>query len=375
MAPFRAPRLPWLRVAGLAAVALCAASAYLAVQAERKLASLVLGGLGESFSTRIWSASWPVRDGDRGEAERLVARLDRLAYRRVEGEPAKGEYRWAPPELAVHLRGFRAPDASQAEGLYVLRRTGAGAWSVFDGLGGTVAELRLEPEMVTELSGAKAERREPATFEQLPRSLKDAVVAVEDKRVWRHWGLDPRAMARAALSNLRGRELQGASTITQQLSKNLFLSPRRTFTRKAAEAALAIYLELRLGKERILTLYLNHIYLGQSGAASVMGARSAARHYFSKDVAELTLPESATIAGLIRGPGLYNPFRDPAGVKSRRDHVLKRMRDDGMLSPEAYEEALAAPLAPVRGPVEEDRRDSAYYAAEVVRQLVPRYGG
>ena len=335
----------------------------------------MLGGLGISFSTRIWSAPFPVKDGGLGEAERLIERLDRLGYRNTRNSPVKGEYRWTPPELTVYLRGHRIPGSEQAEGVYVLRRVDAGSWSVFDGLGGTIPEIRLEPELVVELAGDHAERREPASWEQIPPFLKDAVVATEDKRFWHHHGLDFRAMARATLANMRRRELQGASTITQQLTKNLFLSPRRTLGRKLAEAALAPYLELRLDKKRILTLYLNHIYLGQDGPASVMGVRSAARHYFSKEVSDLTLPESAMIAGVIRGPGVYNPFRDPAAAKSRRDHVLRRMKDEGMISQLELDAALDEPLTLSRGTSPEDRRDSAYYAAEVVRQLLPRYGG
>jgi penicillin-binding protein 1B len=372
----RAPGAPpWAWTAAAAAAVLAAGAVWLSFQAERKLSSLVLGGLGEGFSTKVWSAPFVIESGRRAEAERLVERLDRLGYRRVPGRPATGEYRWEPPALEVGLRGHSTPVSSQAGGLFVLRRTGAGAWDLFDADGAPADELRLEPELVGELSGGRGQRREPVTWEQLPRRLVDAVVAVEDKRFWSHHGLDPRAVVRAAWSNLRGRELQGASTITQQLSKNLFLSPRRTFTRKAAEAALAVYLELRLDKTRILTLYLNHIYLGQDGSSSVMGARAASRHYFAKEPADLTLPEAATLAGLIRGPGLYNPFRDPAAARARRDHVLRRMREDGLIGEAERAEAAAAPLELVRGAGEEDRRDAAYFTAEVVRQLLPRYGG
>ncbi|PIR18475.1 MAG: hypothetical protein COV48_07370 [Elusimicrobia bacterium CG11_big_fil_rev_8_21_14_0_20_64_6] len=331
--------------------------------------------MGVSFSTRIWSAPFLVKDGTHGEAERLIERLDRLGYRRTQNAPAKGQYRWAPPELTVYLRGHSIPGSSQREGAYFLRRSGSGAWSVFDGLGDPIPEIRLEPELVAELAGTRAERREPASWEQLPQSLKDAVVATEDKRFWHHHGLDPRAMTRATLGNMRGSKLQGASTITQQLAKNLFLSPHRTLRRKISEAALSLYLEMRLDKKRILTLYLNHIYLGQDGHASVMGVRSAARHYFSKEVSDLTLPESALIAGVIRGPGVYNPFRDPATAKARRNHVLRRMRTENMIAQFELEAALAAPLTLARASDPEDRRDSAYYSAEVVRQLLPRYGG
>ncbi|MDP3542303.1 MAG: PBP1A family penicillin-binding protein [Elusimicrobiota bacterium] len=376
MARRRRPFGPlWLWAASILLAFAGLAALWFAAQAERKLSTLVLGGLGESFSTRIWSAPFIVRDAARGESSRLLERLDRLGYRRTDAHPLKGEYRWSAPELTVYLRGHRIPGSEQNEGAFVLRRSEDAGWLLFDGLGGTVPELRLEPELVVELAGEKSQRREPAEWEQIPASLRDAVTSVEDKRFWTHHGLDPRAMARAMLANLRGRDLQGASTITQQLSKNLFLSPRRTFRRKLSEAALSFYLELRLEKERILTLYLNHIYLGQDGSASVMGVRSAARHYFSKEVSDLTLPESALIAGVIRGPGVYNPFRDPKAAKARRDFVLRRMREEDKISALELDAALDEPLAVKRPTAQEDRRDSAYYAAEVVRRLLPRYGG
>lgn len=375
----RRGRGPWgelgLWLAGAVALGAGLAAAWLAVQAERKLSALALGGLGESFSTRVWSAPFAVRDGARAETARVLERLDRLGYRRADGTPAKGEYRWSPPELTVYLRGYRAPSSGQPEGAYVLRRDDSGGWRIKDGLGGSPAEIRLEPELAAQLSGARKERRDPLAWEQIPPSLRDAVVAAEDKRFWTHWGVDPRAILRAAWANARGRELQGASTITQQLTKNLFLSPRRTLGRKLAEAGLAMYLELRLDKKRILTLYLNHIYLGQDGSASVMGMRAASRYYFSKDPQDLTLAESATLAGIIRGPGFYSPFHDPEAARARRDWVLRRMREDGFIGDTALNYALAQPVAAVRGAAEEERRDNAYYVAEVVRELVPRYGG
>jgi len=365
------------RAAAAAFLLLAAAGVlgFVALQAERKLSTLALGGLGESFSTRLWSAPFLLRTGARAATDRVLERLDRLGYRRVDGMPARGEYRWSPPELAVVLRGFRSPAASQREGAYALRRESDGSWTVRDEAGADAGAVLFEPELAAQLSGSQKLRRDPLTWEQIPRNLADAVVAAEDKRFWTHWGLDPRAMLRAAWANVRGHELQGASTITQQLTKNLFLTPRRTFSRKIEEAGLALYLERRLDKKRILTLYLNHIYLGQDGPASVMGMRAAARYYFGKDPVELTLAESATLAGMIRGPGLYDPRRDPEASRARRDAVLRHMHADGFITASELGAALAEPLSPSRAASEEDARDDAYYVAEVVRQLLPRYGG
>jgi penicillin-binding protein 1B len=366
---------PLLAFAVAALLAAAAGAGFLALQAERKLAALALGGLGESFSTRVWSAPHALRTGSRDATDRVLERLDRLGYRRVDGMPAHGEYRWSPPELILNARGFSAPTGSQREGAYSLRRESDGTWTVRGESGDDAGAVLLEPELAAQLSGSRKLKRDPLAWDQIPRGLADAVVAAEDKRFWTHWGLDPRAIARATWANARGRDLQGASTITQQLSKNLFLSPRRTFSRKLEEAALALYLERRLDKRRILTLYLNHIYLGQDGPASVMGMRAAARFYFAKDPSELTLAESAALAGLIRGPGLYDPRRDPEACRRRRDWVLHRMRIDGFIGEAALDAALAEPVRAARGGGEDDARDDAYYVAEVVRQLLPRYGG
>src|SRR5262249_55273085 len=142
--------------------------------------------------------------------------------------------------------------------------------------------------------------------------LSDAVVAVEDADFYRHWGVSFRAIVRALLRNFLGRgAMQGGSTITQQLAKNLFLSPKRTLRRKFTELFFALYLEIRFKKEKILTLYLNQIYMGQDGATSIAGVKTAARYYFDKDLADLNLAECAFLAGLIRSPYKYNPYRDP----------------------------------------------------------------
>ncbi|HEU5395080.1 MAG TPA: biosynthetic peptidoglycan transglycosylase, partial [Candidatus Methylomirabilis sp.] len=176
---------------------------------------------------------------------------------------------------------------------------------------------------------------------RIPRVLRDAVIATEDSRFYRHGALDWRAMARAALSNLAaGRLREGGSTITQQLAKTLFLTPERTVTRKLQEIRLAQKIEERYAKEKILELYLNAVYFGHGA----YGAEAAARTYFSKAVRALTLPEAALLAGLIRAPALYSPLLDPARAKARRDHVLERMVAEGLLKDSAAKAAAAAPV-------------------------------
>ncbi len=349
------------------------------VVAEHKLSKLVVGGLGESFSTRIYAEPAVFRDG--AEAcgwPWVLARLKRLGYAEAaSAPPATGQYVLHGGRLVIGVRGFQEPFLSQDLGIYELSRTWiSNRWSIRDSSGNAAPFLALEPEVVEEISGAKKVRREPAAFEEIPRQLRQAVLAAEDRRFYAHGAIDWRAVGRALWVDLRRRRiLLGASTITQQLAKNFFLNPRRTLSRKIEEAALAIYLEHRYGKDRLLTLYLNHIYLGQSGSLSIAGVKSAAKFYFGKKLPALTLPDCALLAALIRSPYYYNPFERPREALWRRDWVLNRMRIDGAISLAQLQNALRAPLAVnPRPPLPARKRFAAYYVAEILRQIVPRYG-
>jgi len=363
-----------LRLSFLALLALAAGAGLLVYRAERKLSQLVLGGLGESFSTRIFAAPVAVGADAPRDPRRLCERLRRLGYRRVSVPAAPGEYSWQAPVLRVHLRGFSAPLPAQDPGLFAVTFGADGGAKVSDASGAGVPLIWLEPELVAELSGAKKVRREPALAGDIPRTLVQAVVAAEDKRFYAHWGIDPRAVLRSAWHDLTaGAELQGGSTITQQLAKNLFLSPRKTLRRKLLEAAFSLYIEARLNKGRILAIYLNHIYMGQDGPVAVAGVKAAAGFYFGKGLGRLTLGECALLAGLIRSPYRYNPRRDPAAARERRDFVLRRMREEGFITAAELRGALAEPVVAVARPAR-DRRGSDYFVAEAVRQVLPRYG-
>jgi penicillin-binding protein 1B len=348
--------------------------ALLAYRAEAHLSRLVLGGLGESFSTRIFAAPTAVGEGAPRDPQLLMARLERLGYHRVPEPRTPGQYAWRAPALSVFLRGFSMPSPAQNPGLFKATFPGGGgAARIVDASGSAVPKVWVEPELAAELSGAKRVRREPATAEDIPQALKDAVVATEDKRFYSHWGLDPRALLRSGLNDLRGGAVQGGSTITQQLVKNLFLSPHRTLRRKLIEAAFSLYLEFRLSKERILALYLNEIYMGQDGPVAVAGVKAAARFYFGQDLGRLSLGECAMLAGIIRSPYRYNPRRDLQAALERRDFVLRRMREEGFITPARLDSALAERLSVIALPSREPRGQS-YFVAEVVRQALPRYG-
>jgi penicillin-binding protein 1A len=163
----------------------------------------------------------------------------------------------------------------------------------------------------------------------LPRHLIDAVVATEDRRFFKHWGLDPSGMIRAAFTNVsQGRVAQGGSTLTQQLAKNLFLGSERTWARKLEELVLALWLEARLGKRNILELYLNRVYLG----AGAYGVETAAQRFFAKSARDVTLVEAAMLAGLLKAPSKYSPASNPPMARERANSVLAKMVEAGLLS-------------------------------------------
>jgi penicillin-binding protein 1A len=172
---------------------------------------------------------------------------------------------------------------------------------------------------------------------ELPRFLPQAVVAVEDRRFYHHFGIDPLGLARAAVVNLRaGRIVQGGSTITQQLAKNLFLTPERTIKRKVQEMLLALWLEHKFDKDQILSLYLNRVYLG----AGTYGIDAAARHYYGKPASEVTLYEAAQLAGLLKAPSRYNPVRDRERAERRTSLVIQAMAESGVVSAEEARQAM-----------------------------------
>jgi penicillin-binding protein 1A len=212
------------------------------------------------------------------------------------------------------------------------------------------------------------ERRLYTPIDQIPKALSQAVIAVEDTRFLEHPGLDIVGIGRAAWTNLKkGGRFQGASTITQQLARALFLSPERTYKRKIKELILAIKMEWVLTKDQILEMYLNQIYFGHGA----YGIAAATLTYFDKSVTELSLPEAAFLAGLPKAPNTYSPYRNPDLAKSRKELVLHRMIEAGFISDEEAQTAIGTTLNYRRQSIE---RIAAYFIEDIRQHLVERYG-
>ncbi len=321
---------------------------------------------------RIFSSPFTLTTGTAVSKENLAERLARLGYRRVENHPkTPGEYAARFRSLEIYLNAFDYPEG-RLEAAPVRLRIGFGRVSGLEDpeTGERLDEARLEPESLGVLSGDVHEERTPVALEDLPKTLLDAVVAVEDRRFYRHPGIDPRAVLRALFANVRsGEVVQGGSTITQQLAKNLYPDGGdRTLVRKVWETLAALGLEALRSKGQILEGYLNQIYLAQRGPISIVGVGAASRHYFGKDPRYLDLPESALVAGLIQSPGRYHPYRHPDTARERRNLVLRLMREEGFISAPDEEEADRAPLG-LRPEPSHDPRRAPYFIDYVAQEL------
>ncbi|MCI0415321.1 PBP1A family penicillin-binding protein [bacterium] len=230
----------------------------------------------------------------------------------------------------------------------------------------------MEPVPIRNLFGDEWEKRTLVPYQDIPPHLIDAVLAIEDRRFFRHNGIDTIGIARALWRNLKSRnEIQGGSTITQQLAKNFFLTPERSIKRKINEALLALFMERRQTKEEILELYLNEIYMGQRGAMSIHGIGEASRVFLRKEVKSLTVPEGALLAGMIRAPNAYNPAKNPKQALERRNTVLKTMLEMGTITKEQYASFLRVPVKAYQS---DTKINLAPYFGDVVKtQLLDKY--
>ncbi len=281
-----------------------------------------------------------------------------------EAKVKKGLPRWAKIVLALGITGFIAGTALVVS-LVI--------WASND-LPSLDRIAEYQPALSTSILARDGtivgeiydERRYLIELNQLPSYLPNAFISAEDKDFYSHSGISFTSIARAAMANMKsGSTSQGGSTITQQVVKRVLLTPERTYTRKIKEALLAFKLERELSKDEILTIYLNQIHMG----AISYGIEAGARYYFSKHAKDLTIAESALLAGILPATTRYNPYRNPEAARTRQEYVLGRMRDDGIISDDEYEEAFYQEM------IYESMDENAdafggWYVEEVRRQLI-----
>lgn len=305
------------------------------------------------FESRLWaqpatiySAPASLSPGDPARVASLADRLGRSGYGEVDGAPSRpGQFRVLRDGIDVHFRASTAPGDDRPERRRTLRISRGTLRSIRDEDGRRLPVVTFEPEVLARVYGERHEEREVVAYEDLPETLRSAVLAAEDARFFEHRGVDVRAVFRAAWRNVRsGKIVQGGSTISQQTVKNLYLGHERTWWRKIRELPMALVLDLKYDKTRILEVYLNEVYLGQRGPVAVCGVQAASRLYFGRSVDALSVGESALLAGMIRSPGRYNPFVHPERAVERRGRVLDAMVRLGWIDEGVAGEARDEPL-------------------------------
>jgi len=281
----------------------------------------------------------------------VIDELTLLGYRKVNEADSSGEYSYRNGILNIQRRAFHFPEG--AEGLRHLEITWQGSRiSLIQDRTQTrpFGTVKLEPWLVTRMVSGSQEDRMLVTLDTIPDMLPKALTLVEDRNFYNHHGLAPLSILRALLANIAaGRTVQGGSTLTQQLVKNMFLTRERSIVRKAKEAIMAVIIDARYSKSEIIQAYLNEVFLGQNGDMAVHGFGLASYFYFDRPANELSTSEIATLVAIIKGPSYYNPRKHPERVKERRDLVLRMLFDENEIDRSQYERAINMPLGLASG--------------------------
>ena len=267
-------------------------------------------------------------------------------YRQVSQIVAPGDFKFEGNNIVVLRRAFPFPESPEAQRVLRLRFQNDKLTYIEDlGAQRLVEEFRLDPKLIAMLHSESDEERQALKLQQYPYFLIQALLLTEDKRFYQHDGISPMGIVRALVANYQaGRTVQGASTLTQQLVKNLFLSSEKSLSRKINEALMSLILDARYDKNRILETYLNEIYLGQNGSYQVHGFALASQFYFGRPIQEITPSQMALLVGMVKGPSLYNPWRHPEAALERRNVVLKLLQENHAISQSDYEFLVKQPL-------------------------------
>ena len=276
--------------------------------------------------------------------------LKLLGYKNSESYTKSGSYVTSGDELYVHTRGFDFGDSVEPEQILKVNFANNQISEVSATKPSSTGIARLEPLLIGGIYPQHNEDRVLIKLKNVPKPLIEALIATEDRNFYHHHGISIRGTARALVSNVTGGKRQGGSTLTQQLVKNFYLSPEKTLKRKVNEAFMAMLIELHYDKDEILEAYLNEVNLGQNGNYSINGYGLAAQFYFGLPLRELNTAQQAYLVGLVQGPSLFNPWKNPEGAKKRRDLVLNNMLVMGYLSQQQFEQETARPLNVIAKP-------------------------
>lgn len=362
---------PWRRAAVIGLLLLGMSGGSVFTYYYLKYARMIQGKLDAGpFSdlSVLYAAPRPVSVGEKIEAAEIAAYLRRAGYSEDSNRSRLGWYRLRPDGIEINP----GPDAYDSEGGVIKIAGGRVTEIISLHDHGRRSQFLLEPEPISNLFDKERQKRRIVRFDEIPKVMVNAVLSAEDKHFFLHAGFDPIGIMRAAYRDITGGRLEGASTITQQLARTLWLSTERTWRRKIPETFITLHLERKLSKEQIFEYYANSIYIGNQGSFSIHGFAQGAQVYFGKDLRQVTLPEAALLAGLPRNPDGYDPFRRKERALARRNVVLAAMLENGHITKRQYEEAVASELKVNREAVETS--DAPYFVdlvTETMRATFP----
>ncbi len=331
----------WIsRLAVLALAALAGYIVYLDITVRWKFE-----GSRWSIPSHVYSRPLEIYSGLNITRSELVGELRQLGYRNLKSPGSPGSYVETANGVRINLRGFTFWDGPSEPGIVDVWIQQDVVTALNGAAGRAMDSARLEPRLYGSISPVHHEDRSLVRRAEVPDHLVNALLAIEDRAFFSHFGIDPRGLARALWVNIAaGAVVQGGSTLTQQLVKNFYLSQERTVQRKLTEIIMAILLEVHYDKGEILEAYVNEVYLGQSGNRAIHGFGLASMFYFGRPLNELKLPELALLTALVKGASYYNPFRSPQRAIDRRDLVLSKMAEFGYIDSAVAAAAKKAPL-------------------------------
>ena len=292
-------------------------------------------------TAKIYAAPESVSVGDTLTPDDIAASLRRSGYNESHSNPI-GYYELHPTSIEI----FPGADSYFDQEAGLIRFSGGRISQIISSQDNTQrGEYQLEPQLITNVSGPNREKRRMVKFADIPPILVEAVTSAEDKHFFQHSGFDPLRVIKAAYVDLKsGRKEQGASTLSMQLARNLWLDQGKRWTRKMAEMIITLEIEQRLSKQQIFEDYANQVYLGSRGSFRIHGFGEASEAYLGKDLGQINLPEAAELAGMIQTPAAYDPYYHPDRLQERRNLVLSMMRQNGYVTDRDYAVAVDAPL-------------------------------
>ena len=302
-----------------------------------------------ALPAHVYTRPMEIYIGQRIDSLKVLEELSELGYQRNDDVSRVGTFNFDSNKLEINQREFRFWDGLRQEQKVTFALSSNRVKSItIKNTNGEISEteiVRLEPRLFGSVSPLSHEDRSLLKLEDVPQNLINALISVEDRQFYSHFGVNPLGIIRAMIRNIRaGRVVQGGSTLTQQLVKNYYLTSEQTYKRKITELIMSVLLEIHYSKDDILQAYLNEVYLSQAGNRAIHGFSLASRYFFAQPLKELELHQLAVLAGINNGPSYYNPIRHPQRALERRNMVLKTMLDQNHISIEEYDQAVTAKM-------------------------------